>query len=51
MGPAGRILGLNRYGESTPGTRVFKALGFTVEIVVKLVQELLAYRVNPELSV
>ena len=40
-GSQGRVLGLDRYGASAPAQTVFEKLGFTVENVVKLAQELL----------
>ncbi|MFN7096251.1 MAG: transketolase-like TK C-terminal-containing protein, partial [Gammaproteobacteria bacterium] len=36
VGLQGKIIGLNRYGESAPAADVFKALGFTVENIVKM---------------
>jgi transketolase len=41
VGSAGRVLALDRYGASAPATTVFEKLGFTVENVIKLAQELL----------
>ncbi|MDE2196109.1 MAG: transketolase [Gammaproteobacteria bacterium] len=38
VGDAGRIIGLDRYGESAPATDVFEYLGFTVDNVVKAVE-------------
>ncbi len=42
VGPRGRILGLDRYGESAPAKDVFEYFGFTVENTLKLARELLA---------
>ena len=42
VGPAGRVLGLDRYGESAPASDVFKFFGFTVENTVKQVEAALA---------
>lgn len=41
VGPQGHILGIDRYGESAPAPEVYKALGLTVENIVKTVKELL----------
>lgn len=41
VGSRGRVIGLDRYGASAPAATVFEKLGFTVEHVVKLAQELL----------
>ncbi len=38
VGTEGRVLGLDRYGESAPAPDVFKFFGFTVENLVKQVQ-------------
>ena len=38
VGPEGRVLGLDRYGESAPAADVYKYLGFTVDNVVKQVE-------------
>ena len=38
VGDQGRVIGLNRFGESAPGPKVFAALGFTVERVVSEVK-------------
>ncbi len=40
VGPKGRIIGMDRYGESAPATDVFTLLGFTVDNVVKVLEEL-----------
>ena len=42
VGPAGRIVGLDRYGESAPAKDVFEYFGFTVDNVVKHVDAALA---------
>lgn len=39
VGLAGKIIGLDRYGESAPAADVFKALGFTVQHVIDAVNE------------
>ncbi|HLW75084.1 MAG TPA: transketolase [Gammaproteobacteria bacterium] len=38
VGPAGRIVGLDRYGESAPAKDVFEYFGFTMDNVVKQVE-------------
>ncbi|HEY4128467.1 MAG TPA: transketolase [Gammaproteobacteria bacterium] len=38
VGPEGRVVGLDRYGESAPAKDVFAYFGFTVENVVKQVE-------------
>ncbi|MGE5626371.1 MAG: transketolase [Bacillota bacterium] len=38
VGPQGRIVGLDRYGESAPAKDVFEYFGFTVDNVVKQVE-------------
>ncbi|MBM4196014.1 MAG: transketolase [Gammaproteobacteria bacterium] len=38
VGPAGRVIGMTRFGESAPAAQVFAHFGFTVENVVKNVQ-------------
>ncbi len=40
-GPAGRVIGLDRYGESAPAGVLFKHFGFTVEHVLQVADELL----------
>lgn len=40
VGLEGAVVGIDRYGESAPGPAVFKALGITVEAVVKAVKGL-----------
>ena len=40
VGFQGKILGLDRFGESAPAGQLFKEFGFTVENVVKLVEGL-----------
>jgi transketolase len=42
VGPAGRVVGLDRYGESAPAADVFKFFGFTPDNVVKQVEAALA---------
>jgi transketolase len=41
VGTNGKILGLNRFGESAPAGQLFKEFGFTVENVVKHVEAVL----------
>ena len=38
VGPSGRVVGLDRYGESAPAKDLFKYFGFTVENVVQQVE-------------
>lgn len=40
VGPQGRIIGIDRYGESAPAEQIYQALGLTVEAMVKAIQEL-----------
>jgi transketolase len=42
VGARGRILGLDRYGESAPAKDVFEYFGFTVDNTLKLAAEVLA---------
>jgi transketolase len=42
VGLKGKILGINRFGESAPANEVFKALGFTVDHAVEMVLEMFA---------
>jgi len=42
VGSKGRILGLDRFGESAPGQKLFEYFGFTREALVQAVEELLA---------
>jgi transketolase len=41
VGFEGRVIGLDRFGESAPAGQLFKEFGFTVDNVVKAVEELL----------
>jgi transketolase len=41
VGRQGKIIGLDRYGESAPAAQVYKALGITQEAVVQAVLDLL----------
>ncbi|HET8701652.1 MAG TPA: transketolase C-terminal domain-containing protein, partial [Nitrococcus sp.] len=41
-GPKGKVLGIDRFGESAPGNALFQHFGFTVERVVAAVEELLS---------
>lgn len=40
VGSQGRIIGIDRYGESAPADQIYKALGLTVESIVKAVNEM-----------
>ncbi len=40
VGLDGVVIGIERFGESAPGSRVFKEFGFTVENIVEKVKEL-----------
>ncbi|NIP71695.1 MAG: transketolase [Gammaproteobacteria bacterium] len=40
VGLNGRVIGLNRFGESAPADELFKYFGFTVENAVKTVEEI-----------
>jgi transketolase len=40
-GTAGRIIGLDRFGESAPADELFKYFGFSAENVVKVAKELI----------
>jgi transketolase len=42
VGIKGKVIGLNQFGESAPGTDVFKNFGFTTENVIKTLNQLLA---------
>lgn len=41
VGLQGKVIGINRFGESAPAGQLFKEFGFTVENVVKTVESLL----------
>ena len=41
VGTNGKIVGLDRFGESAPAGQLFKEFGFTVENVVKNVEAVL----------
>ena len=41
VGLNGKVIGINRFGESAPAGELFKEFGFTVENVVKAVEEVL----------
>ncbi len=43
VGPAGRVIGIDRFGESAPGGAVFKHFGFTVEKVVQAAHEAIGH--------
>jgi transketolase len=42
VGPAGRIIGIDHYGESAPAKELFEHYGFTVDNVVKAINGVLA---------
>ncbi|MBI2791477.1 MAG: transketolase [Gammaproteobacteria bacterium] len=42
IGPMGRIIAIDRYGESAPAPHIYKAFGLTVENIVKTVNTLLS---------
>ena len=41
VGLNGKVIGINRFGESAPADKLFKEFGFTVDNVVKAVEEVL----------
>jgi len=41
VGPEGAVVGIDRYGESAPGAKLFEHFGFTVENVVNAVRSVL----------
>jgi transketolase len=41
VGLNGKVIGINRFGESAPAGELFKEFGFTVDNVVKAVEEVL----------
>lgn len=41
VGPQGRILGIDRYGESAPYTEIYQAFGLTVENIIKNIHALI----------
>ncbi|HEX7060946.1 MAG TPA: transketolase [Woeseiaceae bacterium] len=41
-GPAGRVIGIDRFGESAPAKALFQHFGFTVDNVVKVARKVLA---------
>jgi transketolase len=41
VGPAGAVVGIDRYGESAPAADVFKHFGFTADNVAKVVRSIL----------
>jgi transketolase len=41
VGMSGKVIGLNRFGESAPAGALFKEFGFTVDNVVKAVEDVL----------
>ena len=41
VGDQGKVIGINRFGESAPAGALYKEFGFTAENVVKAVRELL----------
>ncbi len=42
VGCQGKVIGINRFGESAPGQTVFTALGITTEHIIKTVNKLLS---------
>ena len=44
VGPAGRMIGISRFGESAPAKDLFPHFGFTADNVVKTALELLGSR-------
>lgn len=42
VGSKGKVIGLSQFGESAPGSDVFKNFGFTIENVIKKLNQLLA---------
>ena len=40
-GLSGRVIGMDRYGESAPGAELFNYFGFTVENILEQAEELL----------
>lgn len=42
VGPQGRVIAIDRYGESAPAPEIYHALGITVENIIKTVNELLS---------
>lgn len=42
VGSKGKIIGLNQFGESAPGSDLFKNFGFTTENIIKTLNQLLA---------
>ncbi len=42
VGPRGRVIGIDRFGESAPAKQLFEHFGFTVENVLKVAREVLA---------
>jgi transketolase len=40
-GPAGRVIGMNRFGESAPAPELFEHFGFSTDNVVRVARELL----------
>jgi transketolase len=44
VGKEGRIIGIDRFGESAPAPKVYEALGITVENIVKNINELVSVK-------
>jgi len=42
VGTRGKVIGMDRFGESAPAEELFKYFGFTVDKVVQAVEEILA---------
>ncbi|HEX2140293.1 MAG TPA: transketolase [Woeseiaceae bacterium] len=47
-GPQGRVIGIDRFGESAPAELLFEHFGFTVENVLNVAREVLANQVRRE---
>lgn len=43
VGLDGKVVGIDRYGESAPGAKIFEDLGMTVDAVIKAVSAVLAH--------
>lgn len=46
VGPQGRIIGLNRFGASAPGSHLFTYMGMTVDNILNSIQECLGVESN-----
>lgn len=47
-GPQGRVIGIDRFGESAPAKLLFEHFGFTIENVLNVAREVLANQVRRE---